>query len=26
LARVLPEPEMRAKVLGSARDLLLGSF
>ena len=26
LARVLPEPEMRAKVLQSARDLLLSSF
>lgn len=26
LARVMPEPEMRAKVLGSARDFLLSSF
>ena len=26
LARVMPEPSMRAKVLGSARDFLLSSF
>jgi TetR/AcrR family transcriptional regulator, transcriptional repressor for nem operon len=26
LARILPFPEVRAKVLGSARELLLGSF
>ena len=26
LARLMPEPAMRAKVLGSARDFLLSSF